>query len=157
MCMSLLYSYKEATWCPEVRWPAKLRQSGICTERFCMWDSFPPAQVGWSNWRRWEKWHSTVKLCWEACTSCAHYVHNKLNHYTLIVGVGEGYTELSSHIFMCCCVLLCTSILQWPKLMFVWRVIAILHIGEFGDVCRGIWYKPNSKHLSVAIKTLKVW
>ena len=29
-------------------------------------------------------------------------------------------------------------------------------VGEFGDVCRGIWYKPSSKHLSVAIKTLKV-
>ena len=32
-----------------------------------------------------------------------------------------------------------------------------LFVGEFGDVCRGIWYKPSSKPLSVAIKTLKVW
>ncbi|XP_065890002.1 ephrin type-B receptor 3-like isoform X2 [Dysidea avara] len=35
------------------------------------------------------------------------------------------------------------------------RLDEVIGGGEFGDVCRGIWYKPNTKHLSVAIKTLK--
>ena len=53
------------------------------------------------------------------------------------------YENSARRMYNSICLTICTTL--W-----------FLFVGEFGDVCRGIWYKPSSKHLSVAIKTLKV-